>query len=40
MSLSPQLESLFPKLHRKAKIEIQQVLYKYEFNDESDTSHK
>ena len=40
VSLSPQLESLSQKPNRKAKIEIQQVLYKYEFKKESDTSHK
>ena len=40
MNLSPQLESLFPKSHRKAKTEIQQVLYRYEFKDESDVSDK
>ena len=40
MSFSPQLESLSPKSNRKAKIDIQQALYKYEFKEESDTSHK
>ena len=39
VSLSPQPESLSPKSNCKAKIEIKQVLCKYEFKEESDTLH-
>ena len=40
LSVSLQLESLSPKSNRKEKIEIQQLLCKYEFKEEGDTSHK
>ena len=36
MSLEPQLRSLPPRLNKKAKIEIQQLLFKYEFPEDSD----